>query len=456
MTKKAQAMKIGLLTPYNGGNLGDGAIQEAVIAGIRARYPEACLHGLTLDPAKTRQLHAIPCSPLTALSLPHYGMAVAPQPSAVGESPEPGAAPAHRLREFIKGIGPLFRLAKLAQRLVGVARCLPAEARFIREGYRLFKGFDMLVVAGGGQLDDYWGGPWGHPYTLLKWGLIARAAGARYVFLSVGTCTLESPLSVLFVKWALRLACYRSYRDQHSKQLLERFTFTCDDPVVPDLAFSRDVPAAAPRQGGGRPVVAVSPIAYLSSHSWPKKELGTYAPYLAALTEFVGGLLRNGNAVILYYTDTTDRIVVSEMMAALREQVPETCGSLESQTIGSVEALLTLMTRVDCVVASRLHGVILAHLAGRPVLAVSYDRKVTTHMENLGQSAYCLDIHTVDTAALAAGFDRLCRDQQEVRVAVAGEIARYRSALGSQYDQVLAGQAGAECQRTPEVSGVQL
>ena len=454
MNNPEQTREIGLLTPYNGGNLGDGAIQEAVIANIKARFPEVRLHGFTLDPEKTSRIHQIPCSPLTTLSLPHYGIAASPK-LAVAVLPGKTAAGAlESAKKFIKGIPPLFRAVRLVQTLTGVASRMPAEMRFIRDGYRKLKGFDMLIVAGGGQLDDYWGGAWGHPYTLLKWGLMARAAGVRYVFLSVGTCTLESRLSVLFVACALRLACYRSYRDHRSKQLLDRMRFTCADPVVPDLAFSHELPPCPVTrpERGETPVVAVSPIAYLSSHSWPKSDPGIYAPYLAALLAFVGALMREDVTVILYYSDTTDRVVVGEMMEKLGALTTKMVGRVEVRATESVYALLELMSEVDYVVASRLHGVILAHLAERPVLAISYDRKVTTHMATMGQSRFCLDIDKVDLESLMGAFLALRSEADQVRAGIALGRELSRSALSAQYDQILR----AEGVATPAVSGTRL
>ncbi len=47
-----RSLRIALLTPYDGGNLGDSAIQQAVIANLRRYDPNVQLCGITLDPAK--------------------------------------------------------------------------------------------------------------------------------------------------------------------------------------------------------------------------------------------------------------------------------------------------------------------------------------------------------------------------------------------------------------------
>ena len=61
-------MKIALLTPYTGGNLGDAAIQDAVIGNVRKRYPDAELCLVTLSPQATARLHKVPSYPIDARS----------------------------------------------------------------------------------------------------------------------------------------------------------------------------------------------------------------------------------------------------------------------------------------------------------------------------------------------------------------------------------------------------
>ena len=96
--------------------------------------------------------------------------------------------------------------------------------------YLLLRKVDALVVAGGGQLDDEWGGSWGHPYTLMKWAVLARAAGSSVVFLSVGACRIDSQLTRTFLKAALSSARYRSYRDEESRRLAIGITPRADGP----------------------------------------------------------------------------------------------------------------------------------------------------------------------------------------------------------------------------------
>ena len=65
-------MKVALLTPYDGGNLGDAAIQEALIGNFRKYHPQVQLSGITLHPESTAARHHIPCYPLATISRPYY------------------------------------------------------------------------------------------------------------------------------------------------------------------------------------------------------------------------------------------------------------------------------------------------------------------------------------------------------------------------------------------------
>jgi polysaccharide pyruvyl transferase WcaK-like protein len=438
--KKSRPIRIGLLTPYNGANLGDGAIQEAVITNIKVRYPDACIHGFTLNPEATGRLHNITCSPLTALPLLHYW---APTPSKafkVSSQERERTRFLQGVKNVAKTIPFAYSLLKGLRRWATATSYLMAEFQLVWQGYRMLKDFDLLIVSGGGQLDDYWGGAWGHPFALFKWALIARATGTDYLFLSVGTCTFKSRLSVMFVKWALQMASYRSYRDEISKKLLEHFTFTHNDPVCPDLAFSYDMPANKKLPSGrkGKTIVGISPIAYLSSYYWPKRDLKIYASYMASLTTFVSSLLRDDFSVIFFHTSGTDKFVVEELLESLqKDNLIEDTDNVEVVATKKAEDLLTLMSGVDIVVASRLHGVMLSHLMNRPVLAISYDRKVTTYMQDVGQGEFCLDIHHIDPQLLINTFLALSLKQELVKDQIAKKTTEFKQSLSIQFDEIL-------------------
>jgi polysaccharide pyruvyl transferase WcaK-like protein len=436
------AYKIALLTPYTGGNLGDAAIQDAVIVNIRKRYPDAEIYLITLWPEATTKLHGVLSFPIRSYSL---GSSIRYRHGNDADAP---ATVKHDLLSRVKAAAKRSSLLSSALKRVykplamagRVPWLLCKEIVHITRAYKLMKDISLLLVSGGGQLDDYWGGPWGHPYALFKWGLIARAVGARYVFLSVGTCSLASRLSNFFIYQALRLAPYRSYRDQTSKRLLERMNFTRNDAVYPDLAFSyvngRVMHSTGSRNVGR--VVGVSPIAYLSQYGWPKEDLSVYIRYFGNLVHFISDLIRQGYSVVLFSTDLQDRKVVNDVVDSLAKDVSLNInGRIWQPHTDTLDELFAQLLKVDYVVASRLHGVLLSHLLCIPVLAVSYDRKVDTHMRDMGLSEYCLDIHNLETLSLLKAFELLTMNAGLIRSELKNRHVDYAHALERQYDFVL-------------------
>ncbi|MBI5584169.1 MAG: polysaccharide pyruvyl transferase family protein [Deltaproteobacteria bacterium] len=426
-------MKIGLLTPYTGGNLGDGAIQEAVIHHIRKRYPEAELFGVTLNPPETERLHRIPCYPLNALQSRYQTS----RPAHTGAGSAPAAGKIGHRRSAVSRLAPLFQLFSRLGRGVGY---FLTELKLIRRGYRLLKDTDLLIVAGGGQIDDYWGGPWMHPYSLFKWGQLAKAAGTPFVFLSVGVCGLQSAWSRWFIRRALQAAAYRSYRDHWSKQFLADFPGTQQDPVVPDLAFSYE-----PREGAkawkadaAAEVVGLSPISFIPPRQASGRTPADHRHYWKTLAAFTAFLVGQGHTVVFFWSERSDQRDIEAIREMLDPEIPPSLKEkVRTADIESVADLIAALSRMDYIVASRLHSVLLAHLLVKPTLAISYDRKVATHMADLQQQDYCLDIQRLDGEELKGRFLDLKNKKGEVTASIGALLKSYGEPLNHQYDRVL-------------------
>jgi polysaccharide pyruvyl transferase WcaK-like protein len=428
-------VKVALLTPYDGGNLGDAAIQDALIGNLRKYDPQVQLCGITLHPENTAARHHIPCYPLAAISRPYYhakkNSAIAPNNWDTTRRPGRSAeAPTflERTRRVVRDL--LFRIG--LKPLVRFAQ----ECVHIHRSYRLLRTVDTLVVAGGGQLDDEWGGSWAHPYALMKWTFLSRVAGASVIFLSVGGCRTDLRFTRLFLRIALSLACYRSYRDEGSRQLACSITPAADGAVIPDLAFSLSCIAlsstATTDSTGLR--VGVSPIAYARPGMWPTEDPAQYERYMTELASFVAALLRRGIVVSLFSSSSPD----DQTFDDLRTRV-DPCLASEARArllfgnVTTVPGLLALLHSLDFVVASRLHGLILSFLAGKPSIALSYDRKVETLMTDVGLKTYCLDIRSFTNENLLATFLRLHADAAPVKSKLTATCCHYDQLLQNQY-----------------------
>jgi polysaccharide pyruvyl transferase WcaK-like protein len=433
---------VGLLTPYCGGNLGDAAIHEASIRAILDAYPSADVYGLTLFPAATGAAHGIRAYPLNGYSLEHYPVilrsleetrrAVAPEGAA-------SASPQVSVRTIVKGmiglVPPLFSVIRWIRNAIQLAA---RESAHLARAVALARRSDLIIVNGGGQLDDYFGGAWAHPYVLFKWGLLARLTRTPYVILSVGVCNIDardSRLSRFFFRRALSFASYRSYRDEKSRAIaVARLGASAEDPVVPDLAFGLSVERRRVPVGAG--TVAISPIAHRDPRWWDKADVGEYREYLRIMAEFVATLLARGHRVRWYTTATPDEPVIADILAlippALRRAMPNP--AVPTTTLASAIAVLR---ESDLVVASRLHGVVLAHLMHCPVLALSYDPKVETHMRDMGQLAHSIDITAIDATRLFARFESLRANAAELRASLVSITARNADRVRRQMQDAL-------------------
>jgi len=434
----SSSSSIALLTPYDGGNLGDAAIQDALIANLRALDANVQLYGITLNPVRTSARHHIPCFPLAVISRPYYQ----PAPAAAFAPSSSGQVRARAKPNFVQRIKrKLLTITPFRQ-----LRALLREVGHIARSYRFLRQVNVLAVAGGGQLDEEWGGAWGHPYALFKWTTLARLAGASVVVLSVGACQIEGRLTRLFLRRALSLATYRSYRDEGSKQLALAITPLAEGPVVPDIAFSLPVGQYKPVPSASAfPLrIAFSPISYGHPGLWPTPNAPHYERYITELAAFASFLLQSGASIVLFSSSSPDELIFAELRKRLDSRLrQEDRARILTSEASSHGELLALFQSVDYVVSSRLHALLLSFLVHKPAIAISYDRKVTCLMEEMGQAAYCFDIKSVTSDNLREAFSEIQTNRQHISSKLSLVQRGYNSAVRSQY-QVVRGMFSCE------------
>ena len=264
------------------------------------------------------------------------------------------------------------------------------------------------MISGGGQLTEAWGGPWSFPYTLFKWSLLARVCRVRCYYINVGAGPLERRLSRFFVRRALRLSDYVSFRDEDSRALVRLLGYTKSAEVAPDCAYGLETPAT--EKSPGRPwtgrIVGLSPMAYCDPRFYWDKNQPVYDRVRRNLVLFGSWLNREGYDLRLFSTDIWfDATVLDEVEAALKQAgaVPHP-ERIMRERVTQVPELLARIERMDYIVTCRYHGVIFAHMMGKPVLALSHHPKVATLMRSLGLSDYCVDLRECDAAVLQQKF----------------------------------------------------
>jgi polysaccharide pyruvyl transferase WcaK-like protein len=412
---------VGLLDHMGGGNLGDDTTQTAVIDGIRRRWPDAAIVGFSMNPPDTQARHAIPAYPIRRKTWDNPD-----HPPAVGN----GSGTTDRPH-------PLARLLQTAAAVPTKLSTIFSELCFLFRSFWIIRTIDIFVISGGGQLLDSWGGTWDYPYTIFKWVLLARLSGAKCYFVNVGAGPLRRPLSRFFIRHALRLADYVSFRDADSQALARRIGFSGKSQVCPDCVYALQVPLTRAGAQPNEQTVGLSPMAYCDPRRYWIKDQHAYESFVRKLVDFASSIGEHYR-LALFSTDIWfDAQTLEKVDTALRDSTHvDRTGLPVRRPIDSIDSLLAQMGTMDFIVTCRFHGVVFAHLMNIPVIALSHHPKVTTLMTDLGLAEYCLDIDAFDSGQLLATFNRMAADKERVKARLAEKATLYRDELNRQFDQL--------------------
>jgi polysaccharide pyruvyl transferase WcaK-like protein len=435
-----QGPRIALLTPYNGGNLGDAAIQDALIANIRLRLPDAQFSGISLNCDEFVERHGGGAFPIRGTLLLHGWADGRAANQARGGETVAGASCQEKQRAV--GIKSALKAVPLLGRCLKTIHTWGREVRHCSRAYAFLRTQDLLIVSGGGQLCDRWGGPWHHPFALFKWALLAQIAQIPYVVASVGATNDASMTSRLFMSAALRMARYRSFRDKDSREIASGFTrLAARDSIVPDIAFSLPTselpqPAGVRELAQGRTIVAISPIAYAKPGRWPREDRALHNRYVQQMASVVSQLLERDYFLVMVWSSLADdESVIPEILALLDQRSKQKLArQMHIATISSWKDLVASLMDVDFLIASRLHSAILGFVSRKPTIAISFDPKVDWMMGDLGQADYLLQIGDFEADDVIESLNRLKLRKDGVIEQIGSYQRRILSTLAVQYD----------------------
>ncbi len=418
-------MKIGLLDHMGYGNLGDAATQDVVIAAIRQRLPKAELIGFSLVPDDTTKRHGIPCFPIRRW---------VPSPQKKGNSSDERASLKSRLKLFLKSVPFVYVPAKNSLEFL-------REIAFWMRSYRILRSIDLLIISGGGQLDDVWDGPWLQAYTVFKFSLLAKLARKELYFLNVGAGKLKHPFSQFFAKWAVRLADYRSFRDQDSQERMRTLGVKTGMPVYPDSVYALEVAdyLKGAASGTGMPIVGLNPMGFCDPRIWPRKDNSLYQDYLEKMTRFATWLFDQGYKLRVFSTDpAVDRYAIDDLQTRLSSRLssPELVRQVFEPASESVESVLRQMSEFDFVVTSKYHGIVFSHVLAKPVISLSYHRKMDFAMQAMGQGHFNADIGSFEVDWLIKAFRSLVDECRSIKSVSAAAVETYAAKLSQQFDSL--------------------
>jgi polysaccharide pyruvyl transferase WcaK-like protein len=389
---RQRAPRIGIFGLLGAGNAGNDGSLESMLGYLQAAYPNAIIDAMCTGPAGVRTRFGVDAVPL--LWCQQY---------------QDGASRA------------VAAAAKVAGKAVDVVRIAAWTRRH-----------DLVIISGAGVLEASLPlHPWGLPYALLllcAWGRVFRT---KVAFVSVGASGIKKRATRWLFTAAARLACYRSYRDEYSRDAMEkRGLDTSRDPVYTDLAFALPVPD---HDAGDPLVVGLGVMAFYGGNDERQNASQIHARYVDNMKTFVRWLLDTGHTVRLFTGDAVDDVVVEELMTHVREQRPSCAARISAPPVPSLDLLLEAMAPAGAVVATRYHNLICAAKLGKPAISVSYSPKHDVLMADIGLAQFHVDASRLDAEQLIRQFTELESRSAELRHTMQQRTARMAERLQEQF-----------------------
>ncbi|RSM65776.1 hypothetical protein DMH03_01060 [Amycolatopsis sp. WAC 01376] len=383
-------VRIGLFGLLGSGNLGNDGSFEAVLGYLRTEHPDAALSVMCGGPEIVASRYDLET---TALNW-YQG-------------------------EYRTAAGPVSIAMKGFGKLVDIFR----TAAWVRRQ-------DVVIVPGMGVLESTLPlRPWGFPYALLLLSASGRLVGTKVALVSVGANVSGHRVTRSIIGRAARLATFRSYRDEPSREAMRTMGVdVTNDRVYPDLAFalSARTDPVLPRS------VGVGVMAYHGGNDDRARADEIYESYVDKMTRFVARLIADGRPVRLFIGDRADTQVVDEIMRELESPL---ITAAETSTLDDVQRA---MSAVEIVVATRYHNVLCALKLAKPTLSVGYARKNDVLMTTMGLGEFCQSAKEIDFDALVRQFAELESRAGELTEIVAKRGAEQTRLLEQQFAELSA------------------
>lgn len=311
-------------------------------------------------------------------------------------------------------------------------RKLFAKALLWLHAIRHLRGVRAIIVPGTGILDDFRIGPFGWPYDLFCWFLMARLMGVKVILVSIGAGPIRHTLSRWLLKSAARLAHYRSYRDEASKSFMTSIGFdVSSDPIFPDLAFNLPTPA---NLTSGQPPLMVG-VGVMTYYGWGKgAEKGgeVYEKYIATITAYVDWLLAEGHRVRILIGDKSDFRAAQDIIQALGNRCDPAASAVVFTPATTLHEIMHQMAEIDLAIVTRFHNVVCALKMGKPIISIGYAPKNDVLLAELGLDEFCQHIERLDLEKLKSQTARLISGRSAFEREIRDGCARFESRLREQ------------------------
>jgi polysaccharide pyruvyl transferase WcaK-like protein len=278
------------------------------------------------------------------------------------------------------------------------------------------------------------------PYALFRWSILARLMRRKMLFVSIGAGPIVHPVSRYLMKSAARMADYRSYRDEISRDYMKMIGLDVSrDAIVPDLAF--DLPPSvkpATFNDRRRGIVGIGLMSYNGWHNNLETKTDIYDRYLDNMSRFADSLLSEGYAIRILAGDEYDQKTIDALLQRLPESsIKGPLAAVIAEPAHSIHDVLDQIADTDVVVASRYHNVVAALIANKPTLSIGYAAKNDALLSQMGLAEYCQHIEKLDVDLLINQFQSLFQNREHLGRQIRETQEIFRERLSGLKDRLL-------------------
>jgi polysaccharide pyruvyl transferase CsaB len=320
---------------------------------------------------------------------------------------------------------------------------------------------DLMLLGGGGLFYDYWGA---NPDALLTadhaeisyfagLSLLSRLLDKPLMFYAVGVGPLVTEEGRLLTRVAFEQAAIATLRDPESKALLERIGLPPDRLLVTaDPAFQLRIDGERP----GRCLLEAPverPLIGVALRQWNVGvEPETWERAVAeALDRFIE--LHGGTAVFMPFHRPVEGGLADDRLLANRvsERMRLSARAIVLEAGATPEEYADLLSRCDLLLGMRLHAVIFALKAGVPVVALTYDPKVSNTLARFSMESSGITPSQATAERLAAMLESSYQRRESFR-AETEEKLRELEALSRENARLAAGLLSGQSPHLPALS----
>ncbi|HEX4091654.1 MAG TPA: polysaccharide pyruvyl transferase family protein [Trebonia sp.] len=375
---------VGFFGILGAGNIGNDAQLESLLAYVRRAHPEAAIDAMCSGPDQVRARYGIDAIPLRWQQ--RYE-----RRTWRGRSTQGTAATARNPR--------VKNLSLLA---VGMFADAFRITRWVRR-------HDVVIVPGAGVLESsLLLRPWGTPYVLFILCLAGKAFRTKVALVAVGANVINQPLTRWLDVSAAKLAYYRSYRDEFSRESMRaQGVDTSGDSVYADLAFGIPPLSDDP---GDPDTVGIGLMAYYGTNDDRQQAKELHEAYIGEMQLVVRWLADNGRRVRLFVGETNggDDDAISRIRSDLRAYRPDLPADWTLAPVThTFDELMAAMTPASVILATRYHNVLCALKLAKPTISIGYSAKHDVLMTELGLGEFCHPIKSIDAKTLIGLVEEL-------------------------------------------------